>query len=158
MNVMTNIINRINYLVTSVPEKVRVIPENELSNKPKPEKWSKKEILGHLCDSVFNNHSRFVRAQFEPEPFKVIPYEQNQWVKLNSYQTMNTNDVINLWVTLNRQIINVLAIIPEDKLGVVCDLGTAAFREGEVEKTLLWLIEDYVVHMEYHLKQIVTEL
>lgn len=134
MNVINNIINRISCLVNSVPGKITAIPENELGSKPKPEKWSKKEILGHLCDSAFNNHSRFIRAQFEPEPFKVIPYEQNQWVKLNGYQTMKAEDIITLWVTLNKQIINMLAIIPETKLGVICDLGTAAFREGKVEK------------------------
>lgn len=158
MNVVINTVNRINALVNQIPEKVLAIPENELSFKRSPEKWSKKEILGHLCDSAFNNHSRFVRAQFEPEPFKVISYEQNEWVKLNHYQQMNIKDILNLWVTINRQITFVVSNIPEAKLGVMCDLGQAAFREGEVEKTLLWLIEDYLVHMEYHLKQIVGEI
>ena len=28
-----------------------------------PEKWSKKQVLGHLIDSATNNHQRFIRAQ-----------------------------------------------------------------------------------------------
>lgn len=158
MNAINNVINRINFHVNSIPEKVKAIPENELSRKPGHDKWSKKEILGHLCDSAFNNHSRFVRAQFEPQPFKLARYEQNEWVKLNGYQLMESSEVINLWIALNRQIINVIAAIPEAKLAILCGLGDAAFQEGEVDKTLLWLIEDYLVHLEYHLKQIVDEL
>ncbi|HLG31627.1 MAG TPA: hypothetical protein VI362_01205, partial [Ignavibacteriaceae bacterium] len=45
--------------------------EEDLRRKPAPNKWSKKEILGHLIDSAANNHHRFVRAQFENVPFKV---------------------------------------------------------------------------------------
>ncbi len=157
MNVMNNIINRINQLIREVPQKVTAISEDTLSAKPAADKWSKKEIIGHLCDSAFNNHSRFIRAQFELEPFKIIPYTQDEWVKLNNYQGMPTSEILNLWVTLNTQIANVISNIPSDKLAVVCDLGTAAFREGHIEKNLLWLIEDYVVHMEYHLRQVINE-
>jgi hypothetical protein len=32
--------------------------------KENPEKWSRKEILGHLIDSAANNHQRFVRAGY----------------------------------------------------------------------------------------------
>jgi hypothetical protein len=154
---MNNIINRINHLINEIPQKVTAISEDSLSAKPVLNKWSNKEIIGHLCDSAFNNHSRFIRAQFEPEPFKIIPYAQDEWVKLNRYQNMKTSEILNLWVTLNRQIVNVISHIPSDKLAARCDLGTAAFREGQVEKNLLWLIEDYVVHMEYHLRQVINE-
>lgn len=153
-----NITNRINKLILEIPQKIQSLPENELSFKLSPEKWSKKEILGHLCDSAFNNHSRFVRAQFEEQPFKIVPYEQNEWVKLNNYQNMKIEDICNLWVTLNRQIVVVISNMPEDKLGIECDLGNAAFREGDVEKSLLWLVEDYLVHMEYHLRQIISDI
>ncbi len=32
------------------PEKFLSIPEEKLSAFPSPGKWSKKQILGHLCD------------------------------------------------------------------------------------------------------------
>lgn len=158
MNVLNNSINRLNYLISEVPEKFKQFSEKELSTKPAPGKWSKKEILGHLCDSAINNLSRFIRAQFEEEPFRVVPYAQDDWVRLNHYNEMKIEDVLNYWVAINKQIVKVVSNIPEDKLGVMCVLGNAAFREDSVDKTLLWLIEDYVVHMEYHLRQVIADI
>src|SRR6185369_15342018 len=40
-----------------------------------PEKWSRKQIIGHLIDSATNNHQRFVRV--EPDGFH---YDQDAWV------------------------------------------------------------------------------
>jgi len=154
MNVLYNVTNRMTGLIERIPGSIKEISASELEFKRAPGKWSKKEILGHLCDSAINNLSRFVRAQFEEQPFKIEPYAQDDWVKLNNYRETGIEVIINYWVTLNRQIINIISIMPEDKLSVKCDLGQAAFREGEADKTLLWLIDDYLVHMEYHLRQI----
>jgi hypothetical protein len=38
----------------------KTISNEEWDFKPSENKWSKKEILGHLCDSAFNNIRRFV--------------------------------------------------------------------------------------------------
>lgn len=154
MNVLFNTINKLTRYVNEVPENILMISEADLSFKSKPGKWSKKEILGHLCDSAINNLSRFIRAQFEAEPFVVNTYMQDEWVKINNYQEMSTKDVAELWMTLNKQIVNVISKIPEDKLGIECDVSRAAFRETRERKSLLWLIEDYLIHMEYHLKQL----
>jgi hypothetical protein len=62
------------YLCDSVPQQIKAIDEVEFSRKVSPDKWSKKEILGHLIDSATNNHQRFVRAQFETPQ---IYYEQD---------------------------------------------------------------------------------
>ncbi|MEP3387582.1 MAG: DinB family protein, partial [Reichenbachiella sp.] len=39
------------------------ISEKDWNNKPSPEKWSKKEVLGHLADSAMNNIHRFIRIK-----------------------------------------------------------------------------------------------
>jgi len=155
MNVINITINRLNSVINEVPEKIKQIDSSDLSYMKSPDKWSKKEILGHLCDSAVNNLSRFVRAQFEAEPFVIVPYAQDDWVRINHYNEMDTVEILNYWVSLNKQIVQIISKIPESKLAATIELGNAAFREGESEKNLLWLIEDYVVHMEYHLKQIV---
>ncbi len=154
MNILNNTINRLNSLINEVPGKIKQINSDDLSYKKSPGKWSKKEILGHLCDSAVNNLSRFVRAQFEEQPFKITPYAQDDWVRINHYNEMETGELLDYWVSLNKQIVQIISNIPEEKLAVQIELGDAAFREGESEKNLLWLIEDYVVHMEYHLKQV----
>lgn len=154
MNILNNTINRLNSLINEVPGKIKQINFDDLSYKKSPGKWSKKEILGHLCDSAVNNLSRFVRAHFEEQPFKITPYAQDDWVRINHYNEMETGELLDYWVSLNKQIVQIISNIPEEKLAVQIELGDAAFREGESEKNLLWLIEDYVVHMEYHLKQV----
>ncbi len=158
MNIINNIINRLNYIISEVPYKIKELTENELTYKQSENKWSKKEIIGHLCDSAVNNLSRFVRVQIEEQPFRVIPYEQDEWVRINHYNEMRTEEILNYWSSLNKQIIYIILNIPEDKLGIVCDIVNAAFREGESEKTILWLIEDYLVHMEYHLRHVVGDI
>jgi hypothetical protein len=156
MNVLNNIINRLNYLIGEVPQKIANIPGDELAQKKTPGKWSKKEILGHLCDSAVNNLGRFIRAQFE-QPFQALGYEQDDWVRCNHYQDLPKNDIVDFWKSINNRIVHVISKIPEEKLAVICNVGNTAFRDEGENKTLLWLIEDYVVHMEYHLNQIIEE-
>ncbi len=149
MNVINNAINRIGYLIKTLPDNIEMIPEKELHHKPAHDKWSKKEILGHLCDSAINNLTRFVKIQFEKLPYKVEHYDQDNWVKANGYHSSPIDSIIDFWITANSRIVDVISKIPEEKLAYECIIP-----EGDT-KTLLWLIEDYLNHMEYHLKQIV---
>ena len=43
------------------------------------DKWSPREIVGHLIDSAANNHQRFVRAQFTDD-LVFSGYQQAEWV------------------------------------------------------------------------------
>jgi hypothetical protein len=52
--------------------------------RPAPEKWSKKEIIGHLTDSAQINLQRFIRCTYE-ENFKLV-YNQDEWVAAQHYQ------------------------------------------------------------------------
>jgi hypothetical protein len=154
MSSLNSIINRISYLTGEVPQRLKNFSSSELSYKPAPGKWSKKEILGHLCDSAVNNLSRFIRAQFEPEPFKITPYSQNEWVDLNHYQEMDMKEILEYWILLNRRIGFIISKIPEHKLKAECDFSGNSYRPGNGDKSLQWFIEDYVVHMEHHLQQL----
>jgi hypothetical protein len=118
------------------------------THKPSPEKWSAKEILGHLIDSAQINLQRFVRCTYE-ENFK-LTYQQDEWVKAGRYQFADTQDLIDLWEMLNVQIGWVLGNYPPDRLQAKCDNSKTAVSLHTVE----WLAEDYVAHMKHHLKQI----
>lgn len=124
--------------------------EAELAYTPGPGQWSKKEILGHLIDSAMNNHRRFVLSQLIPEPLQITPYEQREWVALARYQFTPTLELLNLWTLLNQQIARLLENLP----------ATAATQRCEFDNgysvTLSWLAEDYVVHMEHHVHQIMN--
>jgi hypothetical protein len=145
---LQNTITRLNTLIEDVPSLIGNLPASNLSMKPLPSKWSKKEILGHLCDSALNNIPRVVKAQFEPQPFKVIGYAQDDWVRLSDYQSQSIDNVVKLWITLNRQFVKIVSLIPIEKLSYECEHYSGGI------KTLQWLIEDYLAHMEHHLKQI----
>lgn len=140
--------NRLNELLQFIPEKVREIAEEDFVIKPHPHKWSKKQILGHLIDSATNNHQRFIRIQYEEVP--TVRYEQNKWCELNHYQELESEHVIQLWTLFNRHILEVVNRIPEENL---LRKGNASVEEPV---TLDFLIDDYVDHLEHHLKQIVS--
>lgn len=116
------------------------------NHKPSPTKWSRKEILGHLCDSAMNNIRRFVVGQYEQD--NKIVYRQDDWVTSQDYQNADYKDIILLWKLLNEQVIRIINKIPEDKLQNTCIT--------EDKHTIEWLIQDYVPHLKHHLSQIIN--
>lgn len=140
-----SIIN-LNELVNRAAVLLPQISDAEFSRKVSPEKWSKKEILGHLIDSATNNHHRFIRAQYEANP--AISYDQNEWNKFNFYQEIESAQVIHFWIVYNKQLLEIIQRIPEENL-------TKHVKVGESLVTLEFIIIDYVRHLEHHLKQII---
>lgn len=124
------------------------ISKESWDEKPNPIKWSRKELLGHLIDSASNNLRRLIVGQYE-QGTKIV-YHQDEWVAYQNYQEMDIEDVKTLWKLMNDQIARVIGLIPQSKLDNTCDTG-----KGKVEvHTLVYFIEDYIVHLKYHLKQI----
>lgn len=121
---------------------------NDWDDKPNPIKWSRKELLGHLIDSASNNLRRLIVGQYE-QGTKII-YDQDKWVAYQNYQGMNVEDVKTLWKLVNHQIAEVIGSIPQSKLDNTCDTGIG---KAEVH-SLVYFIEDYIVHLKYHLNQI----
>ncbi len=126
------------------------ISDENWNDKPHLLKWSKKELLGHLTDSASNNIRRLIVGQYE-QGVKIV-YQQDEWVRYQNYQETSIEDVKALWKLLNDQICRVIEKIPENKLQNVCDTG-----KGKVDMhTLAYFIEDYLVHLKYHLKQLTS--
>jgi len=141
------IIQRLGYLCETIPDLLHKIPETEFAQKPSSDKWSKKEILGHLIDSAANNHQRFIRVQFEEKP--TIVYDQENWNRFSKHNEANTDHLIELWTGYNRFLVNIIKEIPDEHLKRECHIG------NDFTPTLGWLINDYVRHMEHHFRQIV---
>ena len=114
------------------------ISEEEWSAKISPDKWSKKEILGHLCDSALSNIRRFVITQYKEN--ENIVYDQNFWVKAQNYQHIQTSDIINLWKFLNLQIVSTVENIPDSALQRTCDMT----KTDSKIFTLEFIINDYL--------------
>jgi len=148
MNSVLDKKNEILQLVNQAMIDFENIPDEAWNNKPQLLKWSKKELLGHLVDSAVNNIRRLVVGQYE-QGVKII-YHQDEWVNYQNYQEAAIAEVIMLWKLLNYQISRVIENIPEEKLQNTCDTG-----KGKIEMhTLSFFIDDYLVHLKYHLNQI----
>ncbi|WP_433940751.1 DinB family protein [Paenibacillus lautus] len=142
-------IMKLESLISEVTEIVTAIDEVEFNLKLAPDKWSKKEILGHLCDSAVNNHIRFVKILVSDYPIAIQGYAQNDWVQVNDYQNRyDQSEVLVLWQQVNRMILRVLRGADSSDFQKKCVLP------DKTEVTLEWLFNDYVDHLIHHLEQI----
>lgn len=146
---MQNALKEYESLIAGSFSRLSSIPDTESSVRTAPEKWSKREILGHLIDSASNNHQRFVRAQLSSE-IKLPGYDQEAWVRTQVYQTETWENLVQLWKSYNLHLLHVAAAFPEDKLKSLCFIG-----ENE-PVTLEFLFRDYLRHLKHHLDQIFT--
>jgi hypothetical protein len=138
--------------------RLRAISEQQ-SEIPKAEdKWSAKQIIGHLIDSAANNHQRFVRAQFTDELI-FLGYEQNEWVRVEHFQEEPWRDLVQLWQFYNQHILHIMKHAPEDtriklrRRHNLHQLASEQIKEDE-PVTLEFFMRDYVDHMKKHLSQI----
>ena len=145
---MTQTVNKLEHLLKKGKEYLVVSSEFEMSQKESIDKWSKKEILGHLIDSGINNLQRFTEIQFENKPYRIRTYNQDELVKANDYQNSNTNEIVELWISINIRILNLIKNQTEKTLNYKIDLGNENISD------LRFLMNDYVDHLEHHLKQI----
>ena len=76
---------------------------------------------------------------------KLAGYEQNEWVELQHYSEREWSEVLEAWAVLNGQVAWAVAHVDKAKL------ANKAEVEG-LELTLGFLIEDYIAHMEHHLR------
>ncbi|WP_208586194.1 DinB family protein [Gracilibacillus suaedae] len=149
---MQKVVEGINYWINRLAEEYNSMSEDEINKRPSPNKWSKKEILGHLCDSAVNNMERFIKIQCEKPVYVVQSYDQDQWVTIQNYKERTTEEILNLFKALNKQIVNIVENTSNEKLSNLCDIG------NNQHKTLEWLIQDYLEHMEHHIhKQILID-
>ena len=92
---MKPIADQLEQTINEYLPQLKSLDETTASVKPSPNKWSKKEILGHLVDSAQNNLRRFIVAQYDDNP-KII-YRQDDWVRINNYQNARLEELIQLW-------------------------------------------------------------
>ena len=134
---------------------LRSLDQSAVREKPAPTKWSKVEILGHLVDSAANNLPRFILAQQSESP-QFSGYDQDAWVASQDYANYDWQTLTDLWVQLNHHIASLVSRIPSDYLPRrIVNGAEITFRTPEGAVTLEYLIEDYIVHIQHHLNQII---
>jgi DinB superfamily len=109
--------------------------------------WTRKQIVGHLLDSATNNRQRFVRAATDGE-YKGPRYSQDAWVAAHGYGDQTWATLLGWWEAEHEILIAIVDLIPAERLEAICVLG------DEDPVTLQFLIEDYITHQRWHLKQL----
>jgi len=158
MDLFTETLTAFENQIFSWHEKLLQIDDDEAVRKSSPEKWSIKEIIGHLIDSASNNHQRFVRAQFSDD--LVFPgYQQDDWISVQNYQNESWKNLIELWKSFNLHILHVMKTANESKrkqIRLKHNLHQLAWKtvpENE-PATLEYFMLDYIGHFNHHLNQV----
>jgi DinB superfamily len=136
--------DRLMQVVTEAKAWLVLLTDAEASVPEREGKWSVKQVVGHLTDSAVNNLGRIVNMQISAGQ-RMPGYEQEEWVALQHYQEREWKRVVQLWVVLNWHLAWTIENVAPAKL------GQKGFV-GETEWTLGYLIEDYIAHMEHHLR------
>lgn len=139
-------LDQLDHILDTIPTRLKAFTAEEFNTPQAPGKWSKQQIIGHLIDSAANNHHRFVRGQFDDSPR--ISYDQEKWNQYSYYDQMDGEALIDLWASYNRHIRRLISLMPDEMRQRTCTMS-----DGK-SYTISWLFEDYVRHLEHHLRQI----
>ncbi|WP_062238938.1 DinB family protein [Fictibacillus sp. FJAT-27399] len=147
---MNKLVSELESNLSSMPKRISTI--SDLEAKPLPSKWSKKEILGHLCDSGNVNHQRFVDIIASTQVVTLKSYNQDFFVEIHDYQhSFTVEDILHLWISINKQIAALLVNVSEEQWKLECKV------DAQNIQTLEWLVRDYIDHMNHHLGQILAD-
>jgi hypothetical protein len=133
--------------IRSVPEALLRMHDQVAAEIPPPDKWSRRQELGHLLDSAANNHQRIVRAQLEAQP--AMPgYDGDRWVDLHDYQHRDWKELIGIWSALNSQLLAAAEAAIPSASARTCTIA------GSEPMTISFIVDDYVEHMLHHLQHV----
>lgn len=140
---------------------LRAIGDDAASAPWRPGKWTRREVLGHLVDSASVNHERFVRAT-RTDHLVFHGYDQDEWVAVQHYRDASWDELVDLWIGLNRYLARFMAVVPTDVRHAPRErhtLDRIGFRPLPANQpaTLDHLMSDYVVHLEHHLTQVLGD-
>ena len=113
MDEMKAAIERLRFAVGTLPGTSPALSEAESEQRPAPERWTKKEVIGHLIDSASNNHQRLgarpTRLRAGPSPLRA----GRTGCASRSTRGARWADLIDLWRAYNTHIIHVAENMPE---------------------------------------------
>ncbi len=127
------------------------ITDEEASQKPLPNKWSKKEILGHLIDSACNNQQKFVRMMASKH-LDFVGYAQDFWVNEQHYNDASWQQLVSFWYAYNAHIAHIIEHVNPNFLQNTITI------EGSGLFTLEFIMQDYAEHLKHHLTAILPNI
>jgi len=109
------------------------------------DKWTLKEIIGHLVDSASNNHQLIIRLQIERE-INFLESDVGEWKNVTKIDKFDSLELINLWKGYNYYILYLIKNIEESGLNTI-------LRINGKESILKFIITDYFErHIDWHIE------
>jgi len=121
---------------------VQQVPERLTAVQLAPDKWSLREILGHLVDSASNNHQRFVRLQ-EGGPLQFPGYEAERWISIQRWNLFPWPVLVGLWRNYNELLLHLIAHFQPERL-------QALWQSPSGPRPLEFIARDYYRHLAEH--------
>jgi DinB superfamily len=121
---------------------LRAAPAERTAIRLAADKWSLREIVGHLVDSASNNHQRFVRLQDAPR-LQFPGYQAERWVEIQRPNLLPWDTLVALWESYNALLLHLAAEVRPECLG-------NEWETPEGPRTLEFLIADYYRHLRDH--------
>jgi len=118
------------------------VPEKLTSVRLAADKWSLREIVGHLVDSASNNHQRFVRLQ-DSDHLQFPGYQAERWLEIQRPGQLPWPTLLALWQSYNALLLHLAAGARPECLGNTWDTP-------EGPRSLEFLIADYYRHLAEH--------
>ncbi len=144
---MDNIAKELDELIKVFKNNFSEIDEQISSYRISKDKWTLKEIIGHLIDSASNNHQRFVRLQLS-EVLEFPDYQNDEWLGIQNYQNMSFSELLLLFYYYNKLIINIILNLDKKCLEHRWNVN---WDENSTFITFESLLSHYVSHMKSHL-------
>jgi hypothetical protein len=142
-------------IVEDLFKKMSSVNEDTASIRLSIDKWSLKEMIGHLVDSASNNHQRFIRLQENAE-ISIPQYAPEFWIKAADYLQYPWSEIVTLWHSYNKLILHIIKNVDTGCLNNI-------WKKYGQDLTLGFIIEDYYRHLIWHselfeirLKEIIT--
>ena len=121
-----------------------MIASNEIADlRIAKDKWTLKEMVGHLIDSASNNHQRFIRLQIDKR-VELPGYEAEEWNSKTKVTIFEYINLVNLWKLYNDYLIHIIEVMDPMSLKNV-------WVSTNGEKELQYIVKDYFSHIMWHI-------
>lgn len=144
---MNNIAKEIGETIEIFRNDFSELDERITSLRISQDKWTLKEIIGHLIDSASNNHQRFIRLQLS-EVLEFPDYGGSEWLRIQKHQNMKFSELLSLFYYYNKLLINIILNMDEKCLENKWNIN---WDENSTFITFEKLLNHYVNHMKSHL-------
>jgi hypothetical protein len=140
--------DELNKVITGFFSELSIIDEAITGINLSEDKWSLKEIIGHLIDSASNNHQRFVRLKIN-DNLEFPDYNKDEWLNVQHHNKMPFKDLISLFLYFNKLI---SSIIENTDHNFLKNKWITKWDENTSYITLENLIIHYLEHLKGHIK------